>query len=303
MSAALASISEDIVFCSKLKASSERLACFDAAARLEKTAKTPKTASLRDPTVAISNGPRQSRTWSGFSVGLGASAIKTRSTSSGTLTAAPGGDPFVNTGETSSALFSSASGTGPAIDLRAGYSLQAWQSLVVGVQADLSIPALRVRQDLQVGPCDHPACVHTFDFPGRGQFTLNWMASALLKAGFAISADNLVYALGGASHAAFTSAIVTTIPLPNSSNSYLFTQQGFAADGWTVGLGWERRIADAWSIYSEYRLNRFASIRQQSSYALTGCVGFPVCYSNTQMSGFVDLQSLRLGISRSFATD
>jgi len=46
-SGALGGISEDLVFCSKLRASGERLACYDAAARLEKTSKAPKTTSQR----------------------------------------------------------------------------------------------------------------------------------------------------------------------------------------------------------------------------------------------------------------
>src|SRR5664279_5299174 len=94
-SGALGGISEDLVFCSKLRASGERLACYDAAARLEKTSKAPKTTSQRDHAVTASNSPHQPRTWSGFSVGLGAAFMRVRSDSAGTLTGNPGGDPFV----------------------------------------------------------------------------------------------------------------------------------------------------------------------------------------------------------------
>lgn len=297
-SRALGGISEDLVFCSKLTVRGERLACYDAAARLEKTSQSPKAKPQRDHAVTASNSPPQPRTWSGFSVGLGAAFMRTRSDSAGILTGNPGGDPLVTVGgETVSAISSFAKGTGPAMDLHAGYSIQASQSFVMGLQAELLVPAVSAGQDLQVGPCNHPACIHTFNFNGRGQFTINWMASALLKAGIATSSNNLFYALGGVSRADFASTIITTNPIMNANNQYLFSQRGYATEGWALGLGWERRIADAWSIYAEYQLNRFADFHQQSAYALGGCPGVGTCYSNTQMSGSVDLQSVRFGVN------
>ena len=153
-------------------------------------------------------------------------------------------------------------------------------SVIIGLQADLSAPSLRVAEDISVGPCSHPACTHSFDFNNSGVLSINWIASALLRAGVK-SSDNLFYALGGVSHADFSSDIVTINPTPNAPHVFSFVHNGSAANGWTFGLGWERRVADAWSIYTEYRYSRFSNVSQNYNFALQSCPGFGNCYSNS----------------------
>jgi opacity protein-like surface antigen len=81
---------------------------------------------------------------------------------------------------------------------------------------------------------------------------------------------------------------------------FSFPRDGFTTSGWSVGLGWERRLADAWSLYAEYRFNRFA-INQRHLSAYSPCQLGLTCTAVTDQSGSFDLQSVRLGINRSFA--
>jgi len=295
-----AEISQDLVFCSKLKNGSERLACYDAAARLEK--RGPAVTSLpriaKAPELAVG---RQSRAWDGAFVGIGAAAAAIKTNSNGTLTSNPGGDPTVTVGgETVSSLAGSAKGSGAGVDLRAGYLAQ-FSSLAIGVQADVLLPAMRAEQGFTVGPCSHPACVRSFNFPGQGLLSTNWVASALVKAGF-VTPDNanLLYAVGGVSYADFSANVVSGVAF-NNVFQFSFPHAGLTTNGWTAGLGWERRIADAWSLFAEYRISRFGNVDQRYSAVFGSCILSLTCTTATQMTGSLDLQSFRFGMNRAFS--
>jgi len=91
-SAASAAISDDLVFCSKLKNGAERLACYDAAARLEKR---PASSAPPIANTIVTRVARQPRKWDGAFVGIGAAGASIRSISQGSLISDPGGDPAV----------------------------------------------------------------------------------------------------------------------------------------------------------------------------------------------------------------
>lgn len=302
-SVASAAISEDLVFCSKMKNGSERLACYDAAARLEKrpTSSPPPIANAIVPTAA-----RPPRKWDGAFVGIGAAAAGIKSSSQGSLTSNPGGEPDVGVGgDTTTAFGSSAKGSGAGVDLRAGYAAQI-SSMVFGVQGDLLIPAIRADQSFAIGRCNHPACVHTYNFGDQGSLSANWVGSVTARLGW-VTPDNtnLLYALGGISYGDFSSNVVSGLNLATgNANSYqfFFPRVGFAVSGWTAGLGLERRIDEAWSLFGEYRFTRFGSIDQRHLFSYTPCPQGLTCTAVSQMNGSLDFQSVRFGINRSFAT-
>lgn len=99
---ASAGISDDLVFCSRLKVGQERLACYDAAARLEKKlvvqAVSPPTRVSPSGSTSYAKINAPPKTWTGFFVGLGAVAERVKSENAGTLTSNPGGDTFVSVG-------------------------------------------------------------------------------------------------------------------------------------------------------------------------------------------------------------
>jgi opacity protein-like surface antigen len=297
-----AEISADLMFCSKLQKGSERLACYDAAARLEKRGPTPgiSTRVVKSVETAVVHSPKN---WDGAFVGIGATAGNIRSGSQGSYTGNPGGEPNVSVGgATTTPVSTSAKGSGAAVDLRAGYTAQI-SSLVVGVQGDLLLPAIRADEGIFVGRCDNPACTRNFNFNNQGSLSANWVISAVAKAGW-VTPDNanLLYALGGISYADFSSNVASGVALSiNGPYQLSFPRVGFATSGWTAGLGWERRIADAWNIYAEYRFSRFANYDQQHLFSYTPCALGLTCTATTQMAGSLDLQSIRLGVSRTFS--
>ncbi|SEM52890.1 outer membrane beta-barrel protein [Bradyrhizobium sp. OK095] len=304
-SEAKAAIPEDLAACSRLKNGTERLACFDAAVGMEKhgsTSRPPPIAKAIDTAAS----PRRARKWDGAFVGIGAAAASIKSNSNGSLTSDPGGDPNVIVGgETVSSLSNSAKGSGAGVDLRAGYMTQI-SSLLLGVQGDLLFPAVKADQKLFVGRCDHPACVSSFNFSGQGSLTANWIASATVKAGWLTpDSANLLYVLGGFSYGDFTSHVVSGISINSfgigGTYQFSFPRVDFAAAGWTAGLGWERRIDDAWRLYAEYRFSRFGNFDQRYAFSYAPCPLGLACTTMTQMSGSIDLQTVRVGVSRSFA--
>ena len=78
------------------------------------------------------------------------------------------------------------------------------------------------------------------------QITSEWMASALVRAGYLIDPLDLIYVIGGYTYGRFSS------PGQVALGSFQFGMNGA-----TIGGGWERRLSPSWTIRGEYRYTEF----------------------------------------------
>ena len=86
----------------------------------------------------------------------------------------------------------------------------------------------------------------------RPQVSSNWMASALLRAGFLVDDKTLIYGIGGLTLAQFQGRNL-------ADNSFYQLDETFMASGWTAGAGIERKLDSHWSVRGEYRYTNFGN--------------------------------------------
>lgn len=290
-----ADVSEDLKFCATIKSRGERLACFDAAARIART----KLASER-PNLSRTGGsgyrePAVSKqSWTGVFVGIGVGGGRTINKANGTLVSQPGGNPTVAIGGvTTSPVSSNASGNGATFSVRTGANWQFNDLLVAGLLGDLSLPSIRASQSTNVGPCDHPACTSSFSFQDSSEFRANWSATIAARGGFLVG-ENWIYGLGGLAIADFSADILTI-----TNNVFSFQRRGFSAVGWTAGFGLERRLVDGWSAFAEYRYTDFPRVSQSYTSSST-CAVFGNCFAQTSLTGSLSFQTIQVGAARQF---
>lgn len=227
---ALAGISDDLKFCAGLTSSKERLACYDAAARIENAAKptparTPaSTAVQRQPSpldaqaAIVTKAPiAPPRNWQGFYLG------------------ANGGWARGDTGGTEGWLAGA----------HAGYNAQSGQ-IVVGLVIDAAFADIK-RSETVIVPTFRP-----FGPPSNTITTtdtkIDFLGTARAKLGFDFG-DFLLYGTGGLAWLQ-NSASVSTILTDNSFSS-VFADKKFHF-GYAAGAGLEARIAQDWSLFAEY---------------------------------------------------
>jgi len=238
--------------------------------------------------------------WNGFYAGVSAGIEALRTSHSGTMTANPGGDPFVGVGGPTTTNFSSSTSTAssPLMGVRVGYDLAFGSNFVGGIQFDGDFSSLKTQQDIQIGPCSHPACSAQFQFNGSGSTSLDWTVSALARFGVA-SGDNLFYGLAGWSWAKFRTLMPTQVWAGNHSD-FNFAEASFYANAPTFGLGWERIIYDGWSATVEYRYADFGEAGATISSTISNCPPFGQCTSSSSAKVTSEVQSVRVGLSRRF---
>lgn len=292
---AKADVSEDLKFCASIKSRTERLTCFDAAARIAGRQTTVERAAI--PAIRSSDRKEQivqSRSWTGYSIGGAVGGGRVISKTAGSLVSLPGGNPTVAVGgETTSPVSQNAGGNGATFSVRTGANWQFNDLLVAGLLGDVSLPAGRASQSANVGPCNHPACTDSFSFADASELRVNWSATIAARGGFLLG-ETWIYGLGGLAIADFSTDVLTI-----TNNVFSFQRRGFSAVGWTAGVGVERRLSDGWSAFAEYRYTDFPNVTV-SHYSSNPCVPFGNCYAQTSLSGSLNFQTIQIGAARQF---
>ncbi len=125
--------------------------------------------------------------------------------------------------------------------------------------------------------------------------SMNWMLSALGRLGTTVGPRDMIYALGGWSFASFRTS------LESDDGNRTFT-----ASGPSVGLGWERQIADMWTMRAEYRYTKFldrtlstgGSSTTSSSNLFGGGSTTDTSTSTSSTTVSSDMHVVRLGLAR-----
>lgn len=121
-----------------------------------------------------------------------------------------------------------------------GVNFQLTPRVVLGLQGDVGISNIATTLDL--GPGAH--------FSG-GQ---DWTASVSARIGYAASANTLLYAIGGYSHAQYSVDLGDIPPLPIPLPLFQTNQ---AYDGWHVGFGVETKLTPNLTGRVEYRYTQY----------------------------------------------
>jgi opacity protein-like surface antigen len=118
------------------------------------------------------------------------------------------------------------------------------------------------------------------------------MATALLRAGILLNDETLLYGGGG-----WTLAHVEARNL--TDNPFFQPVETFLADGWTAGVGVERKLASNWSIRAEYRYTNFGTARTNDHFVFQSSAGGTQTYQR-QTQYDQSMQSGRVGIAYAF---
>jgi outer membrane immunogenic protein len=181
---------------------------------------------------------------------------------------------------------------GALIDVFAGWNFQPSRSFVVGGQLEATVSDLNFNSAgtrmynyfTAAGPTGETA-VENF----RPQVSTNWMASALLRAGFLVDDKTLIYGIGGLTLAQFQTRNL-------ADNSFFQTEESFVATGWTAGAGIERKLDANWSVRGEYRYTRFGSHGSNDQFNFVG--SFPSSQTYQRNAQFdQSMQVGRIGIA------
>jgi len=198
----------------------------------------------------------------------------------------------------------SAFNTGAVADLYAGYSRQ-WGHWVGGVQGEVSLGRIFNRfdqtgQNVQTILITNPPGITNVTFTSTNSLDLNFMVSALARAGYLVDPRNQIYGLAGWTFAGFD----TTLTIIRDSNGIpVFFGSSFGANGVTVGAGWERQIAEQWTLRAEYRYTKFENITLGTSNLTTVAVTpFDTAATHAAATVAPDLQVVRVGLTRYFDT-
>jgi outer membrane immunogenic protein len=216
--------------------------------------------------------------WSGAYWGASTGGAVTRSRVTSTEQAfqsfPTNASPFNIQGENSVGSSGPGNHGGAVIDVFAGWNFQVSPKFVVGGQleatvSDLNFNSAGTKTDTSfdgTGPNGQTAIE---DF--RPQVSSNWMASALLRAGFLADDKTLIYGIGGLTLAQFQANNL-------SDTSFIGSQfdESFMAAGWTAGAGIERKLDSHWSIRGEYRYTNF------DSHSSNGQISFVSNFPETQ---------------------
>jgi outer membrane immunogenic protein len=155
---------------------------------------------------------------------------------------------------------------GALIDVFAGWNVQLSRSFVVGGQLEATVSDLnfnsagtRTYNYFTAAGLTGQTAVEDF----RPQVSANWMASALLRAGFLADDKTLIYGIGGLTLAQFQGRNL-------ADNSFFLLEESFMATGWTAGAGIERKLDSHWSVRGEYRYTSFGNHSSNGQFNFAG---------------------------------
>lgn len=117
-----------------------------------------------------------------------------------------------------------------------GYDYDFGNGIVVGVVGDMSW------SDVSGGGCIHASGGSCSDLPADMSVELNWLATARLRAGYAVD-DLLVYGTGGLAFGSVEASL---------NSPFLNDVDSKTSFGWALGAGVEYRISDPVAIGLEY---------------------------------------------------
>jgi outer membrane immunogenic protein len=226
--------------------------------------------------MAPGSSPGASSIWTGAYMGVSLGVGGTHATASGSSSSFNTGVPTDDTFGGSSTF-----NAGAVADLYAGYSRQ-WGNWVGGVQAEASLGRLSSRID-ETATGEEPITL-------TNSLNLNFMVSALGRVGYLIDPHDQIYGLAGWTFAGFS-----TTATPFGGGGLVFDSSSFGVNGVTVGAGWERQIADQWTLRAEYRYTKFQNVTLSSSFSTVSGSGGQ---ASTTLSP--DLQVVRVGLTRYF---
>ena len=238
--------------------------------------------------------------WTGAYWGASAGGAVTRSSVISTerdIQAFPANPPpFTVNGFDALGNSSASAGFGGLIDLFAGWNVRISRA-VVGAQLEATAANLNFSSSGQkaytyfvaTGPTGLTA---VGDF--RPQVASRWMTSVLLRAGFLLDDNTLLYGIGGWTGSQFEARNVT-------DNPFYQPVETFWANGWTAGAGIERKLDSSWSVRAEYRYTDFGTSKTNDRFLFTS--GPPASGTQTsdrQTHYSQSMQAGRIGFAYAF---
>ena len=175
---------------------------------------------------------------------------------------------------------------GVALDVFAGLNKQIGSHFVGGIQVEGSLADLSFDSGGTESEVDSTGFKGTESF--RPHVHSRWMVSALARAGWLVSPTTLTYGLTGWTGAEFDYQNVSFF-----SNQ---PEEGFWANGITVGGGVEQKLDANWSIRAEYRYTDFLNANVSGNTLFSG--NSPNNSQDTIKTKFDDqMQTVRVGVS------
>lgn len=222
------------------------------------TTSSPARNSYASYAVNVETNTVQAPVWTGAywgaSAGGGVTSSKVTSNEQYSANFPSNSYPFSINGQNMTDTSGAGHRGGAMIDLFGGWNFQV-SRFVVGAQLEATVSDLNFNSSgtrsynyfTAAGPTGQTAVE---DF--RPQVSSNWMASALLRAGFLADQKTLVYGIGGLTLAQFEARNL-------ADNSFYQLEESYMAAGWTAGAGIERKLSANWSVRAEYRYTNFGT--------------------------------------------
>ena len=215
--------------------------------------------------------------YAGVSLGLGGENTKATTNVS-----------LINTSSTNTLIAGDRQfGAGGNADLFIGYNKQI-HDWVGGVQLEGTLARFNERLARTSTEGSAPTLTSSSQFDTLSQ---NWAVTAAARLGRLVTAHDLIYGLAGWSFANFS----TTLDSTGAGT--------FNTSGPTVGIGWERQLADQWTMRAEYRYTHFfdKTLATSSSSSSTDNAGHSSTSSATSQTGIsADSHIVRFGVARAF---
>jgi outer membrane immunogenic protein len=238
--------------------------------------------------------------YAGLSVGLGGENTRaTTNFSSSSLQSSTAGPSIFMNSTNSFSVGNRQFGAGGVADVFIGYNRQ-MNDWVAGVQLEGTLARFNERLSRTLTQNTNGTSiiggVTLVGLPqasSSSQFdTLspNWMVTAAARLGRLVTPHDLIYGLAGWSFANFSTSLESA------------GDRTFNASGPTVGIGWERQLADQWTMRGEYRYTRFLdkTLSTPTSEAAADA-GDTFTASSTSQTGIsADSHIVRFGVSRAF---
>ena len=257
----------------------------------EKLKLGPATTSRARDSFALAPEPRDlDRGWSGAYFGASAGGVSSRSrvTATEQYSSIFTGNAFPNniTGANMTDVSGPGHRGGGAVDLFAGWNFLVRDAFLVGGQIEATVSDVSFNSAGSrtynyfdgAGPTGQTAIE---DY--RPQVSSRWMTSALLRAGYLVDNQTLLYGIGGWTLARFEARNL-------ADNSFFQLEESFLASGWTAGAGIERKLDSHWSVRGEYRYTNFGSHNLNGQFNFGSSFGT----QNYQRSAQFD-QSMQVG--------
>jgi outer membrane immunogenic protein len=226
--------------------------------KLVSTASSPPRNSYASYPADATPLPAATPLWSGayWGVSAGGGVTSSKVTSNEQYTANYPSNPYpynIN-GQTMTDISGPGHRGGAMIDVFGGWNFQV-SRFVFGAQleatvSDLNFDSSGTRNYNYFTAAGLTGQTAVEDF--RPQVSSNWMASALVRAGFLADQKTLIYGIGGVTLAQFEARNL-------ADNSFYQLEESYMAAGWTAGAGIERKLSGNWSVRAEYRYTNFGT--------------------------------------------